>query len=146
MISFDRYYHEALSTIDANCYAAGMQVTLPVRQRGNCCQVNLDIQPAAVEAAVDVLKVLADPVRLQMLAALHEAAEPICVCDFTAALGLSQPTISHHVGKLRSAGLVKVTREGVWSFYELDPGLAPSIRELLTGALALGAAPSRQPA
>jgi ArsR family transcriptional regulator len=78
-----------------------MQVALPVRQRGDCCEITLDLHPAAVRAAVDVFKVLADPSRLQMVAALRAATEPICVCDFTAALGLSQPTISHHMGKLR---------------------------------------------
>ncbi|MEA2683095.1 MAG: hypothetical protein QOK05_1423 [Chloroflexota bacterium] len=119
-----------------------MQVTLPVRQRGNCCDVNLGLKPAAVDAAVDVLKVLADPARLQMLAALREASAPICVCDFTAALGLSQPTISHHMGKLRRAGLVKVTRRGVWSFYELDAGAPAAVLDLLAQAVALGSASS----
>ena len=117
-----------------------MQVSLPVRERGNCCEINLELNPAAVEAAVDLLSLLADPARLQIMAALHEAAQPICVCDFTAALGLSQPTISHHMGKLRHAGLVKVTRDGVWSFYEVAPGLAPATRDLLRSAVAAGQA------
>jgi ArsR family transcriptional regulator len=114
-----------------------MQVALPVRQRGNCCDVNLDLAPAAVESTVQLLKVLAEPARLQMLAALQVATAPICVCDFTAALGLSQPTISHHMGKLRRAGLVKVTREGVWSFYELEPALPAPVRALLDSTLAV---------
>src|ERR1700680_1307742 len=122
-----------------------MKVELPVRQRGNCCEVILELEPDAVNAAVDLLRLLADPARLQMMAALQEAAQPVCICDFTAALGLSQPTISHHMGKLRGAGLVKVTREGVWSFYEIAPGLAPATRDLLRSALAAGraAAPHR---
>jgi ArsR family transcriptional regulator len=117
-----------------------MQVPLPVRQRGDCCEVNLDLAPAAIAAAVDIFKVLADPSRLQMVAALREAIAPICVCDFTAALGLSQPTISHHMGKLRQAGLVRVTKEGVWSFYELDPALSTTVRALLDAAI--GVAPA----
>jgi ArsR family transcriptional regulator len=117
-----------------------MQITLPVRERGNCCEISLELQPAAANAAVDLLRLLADPARLQMMAALQEAAQPVCICDFTAALGLSQPTISHHMGKLRGAGLVKVTREGIWSFYEIAPGLAPATRDLLRSALSAGRA------
>jgi len=118
-----------------------MQVALPVRQRGNCCEITLDLNPAGVSAAVDVLKALADPSRLQIMAVLRESADPVCVCDFTPALGLSQPTISHHIGKLREAGLVKVTRDGIWAFYELDPDLAPTARALLDSAVASAAAP-----
>jgi ArsR family transcriptional regulator len=117
-----------------------MQVALPVRARGSCCDVALDIKPAAVSAAVDLLRLLADPARLQMMASLQEANQPVCVCDFTAALGLSQPTISHHMGKLRNAGLVKVTRHGIWSFYEMTPGLSPAVRGLLSAAVAAGQA------
>lgn len=117
-----------------------MQVSLPVRERGNCCEITLELKPAAVGAAVDLLRLLADPARLQIMAALQEAAEPVCVCDFTAALGLSQPTISHHMGKLRHAGLVKVTREGLWSFYEVAPGLPGATRDLLSSAVAAGQA------
>jgi ArsR family transcriptional regulator len=120
-----------------------MQVTLPVRQRGNCCEVNSGLKPVAVTAAVDLLKALADPARLQIMAALREADDPVCVCDFTAALGLSQPTISHHIGKLRQAGLVKVTKDGIWSFYEVAPDLAPPVRALLDSAVAAGTSTSR---
>ena len=44
------------------------------------------------------------------------------------------------MGKLRGAGLVKVTKEGVWSFYEIAPGLGPAERSLLSSALAVGEA------
>ena len=117
-----------------------MQVALPVRERGTCCDVALELKPKAVNAAVELLKLLADPARLQMMSALKDAEAPVCICDFTAALGLSQPTISHHMGKLREAGLVKVTRQGVWSFYELAPRLNPAVRTLLDSALAAGQA------
>lgn len=117
-----------------------MRVALPVRQRGNCCEVSLELKPKAVGAAVELLKLLADPARLQMMSALKDATNPVCICDFTAALGLSQPTISHHMGRLREAGLVKVTRRGVWSFYQLAPRLNPAVRGLLESALAAGQA------
>jgi ArsR family transcriptional regulator len=119
-----------------------MRVTLPVRERGTCCDVALELKPRAVNAAVDLLKLLADPARLQMLSALRDAEAPVCICDFTAALGLSQPTISHHMSKLLDGGLVKVTRQGVWSFYELAPRLNPTVRALLDSALVAGQARS----
>jgi ArsR family transcriptional regulator len=115
-----------------------MQVDLPVRQRGVCCEVKLDLEPAALAVAVDALKALADPARLQVVATLMTAPGPVCVCDFTAALGLSQGTISHHMARLRQAGIVKATKQGVWSFYELDPSLPPPTRRLLEAALAIG--------
>ncbi|MEA2645016.1 MAG: hypothetical protein QOE92_99 [Chloroflexota bacterium] len=115
-----------------------MQVALPVRERGSCCEVSIDLTPARVDAAVDVLRAMADPARLRILAALRDADQPICVCDFTAALGLSQPTISHHMGRLRDAGLVRVTRKGVWAFYELHPDLPTGTRSMLAGAVDLG--------
>lgn len=112
-----------------------MQVSLPVRQRGNCCDVSLDLDPAGLTGAVDLLKALADPARLQIMSALRDADQPICVCDFTAALGLSQPTVSHHMARLREAGLVSATRKGVWAFYELAPDMASSVRALLASAV-----------
>ena len=118
-----------------------MQVPLPVRERGNCCDVSLELEPDGLSTAVELLKALADPARLQIMSALRDAEQPICVCDFTAALGLSQPTISHHMGRLREAGLVKVTRKGVWAFYELAPDLAPPALALLGSAVGAGAAP-----
>jgi ArsR family transcriptional regulator len=48
-------------------------------------------------------------------------ASPICVCDIVDRFNVSQPTISHHLKSLRDAGLVKVSRRGVWAFYAVDP-------------------------
>ena len=61
-----------------------------------------------------------------MLHMLKAASQPICVCDFTAAFELSQPTVSHHLGRLREAGLVSSFRRGIWAFYRLRPDLDPA--------------------
>jgi ArsR family transcriptional regulator, arsenate/arsenite/antimonite-responsive transcriptional repressor len=64
---------------------------------------------------------LADPVRLRVLSIL--AAAPtgeVCVCDFVAPLGKSQPTISHHLKILSVAGLVHGDRRGKWVWYSID--------------------------
>ena len=76
-------------------------------------------------------RALADPTRVQMLHVLKAATEPICVCDFTAAFDLGQPTVSHHLAKLKEAGLVTSFKRGVWSFYLLRPDLADAARAML---------------
>ncbi|SDP43472.1 transcriptional regulator, ArsR family [Pedococcus dokdonensis] len=74
------------------------------------------------EATATLLKAVADPVRLQLLSLIratknHEA----CVCDLTPAVGLSQPTVSHHLKVLTEAGLVTRERRGTWAWFQLVP-------------------------
>lgn len=80
--------------------------------------------PAAVveknfEPAASLLKAVADPYRLTMLATLAAAPDDVCVCDFTDALPLNQPTVSHHLRILREAGLVTSERRGTWVYYRI---------------------------
>ena len=104
---------------------------LPVlRERGACCELP-DVKESWANDTSELMKALADPTRLTMLASLWKADAPICVCDFTAGLGLTQPTISHHMAKLRGAGLVESEKRGIWVYYRLRSKLAPSTRELL---------------
>jgi ArsR family transcriptional regulator len=56
-----------------------------------------------------------------MLATLARAEHEVCVCDFTDALPLNQPTVSHHLRILREAGLVTYERRGTWVYYQLAP-------------------------
>jgi ArsR family transcriptional regulator len=79
----------------------------------------------------DVLKALAEPTRLSMIAALWAADAPVCICDFTATFDLSQPTISHHMSKLKGAGLVESTKHGIWVYYSLREDLPPTVVALL---------------
>jgi ArsR family transcriptional regulator, arsenate/arsenite/antimonite-responsive transcriptional repressor len=65
-------------------------------------------------------KALADPTRLAIVNRLAGAGE-VCVCAFVDDLGLSQPTISHHLRVLREAGLVEARRRGTWGYYRLVP-------------------------
>ena len=88
----------------------------------------MDQEPVAT---LTTLKAPADPTRLQMALVLRDAAEPVCVCDFTAAFDLSQPTVSHHMARLREAGLVEVNKRGIWSFYRLAPDLPAAARRIL---------------
>jgi ArsR family transcriptional regulator len=104
---------------------------LPERERGVCCPPSIKVRPERVAGTTEILKALADPTRLQMAIALRDATEPVCVCDFTATFDLSQPTVSHHMARLRDAGLVEVTKKGIWSFYRLRPDLPAPTRRLI---------------
>ena len=108
-----------------------MKAAVPARIKGVCCPPSIPLSVAKVDASVDVLKALADPTRLQMVGALKRSSQPVCICDFTAAFDLSQPTISHHMGKLRDAGLVEVTKVGIWAYYRLSNHLEARTRALL---------------
>jgi ArsR family transcriptional regulator len=101
-----------------------------VRQRGVCCGLP-DVDAAWAEGTAGLMKALADPTRLTMIASLWKAEAPICICDFTAGLELSQPTISHHMAKLKEIGLVDSEKRGIWIYYRLRTDLAPSTRKIL---------------
>ena len=75
-----------------------------------------------------LFKALGDSYRLRMLATLARAAKEVCVCDFTDALPLNQPTVSHHLRILREAGLVTCERRGTWVYYQLAPDALDRIR------------------
>jgi DNA-binding transcriptional ArsR family regulator len=101
-----------------------------LRERGACCELP-DIKESWANDTSVLMKALADPTRLTMIASLWKADAPICICDFTAGLGLTQPTISHHMAKLKAAGLVDSEKRGIWIYYRLHKKLAPSIRQVL---------------
>ncbi len=109
---------------------------LPViRQRGVCCGLP-EVDETWAEQTSTLMKALADPTRLTMVASLWKAKAPICICDFTAGLDLSQPTLSHHMGKLKEAGLVESEKRGIWTYYRLATGLDPATRQLLNRLIA----------
>jgi ArsR family transcriptional regulator len=82
-----------------------------------------------------LLKALADPTRLRLvsLVAAHEGGEA-CVCELTEPLGLTQPTISHHLKVLIDAGILTRDKRGVWAYYALVPGALDAVAALLTSA------------
>jgi ArsR family transcriptional regulator len=100
----------------------------PARVKG-CCQPVAPLLPAAkADELAAIYKALGDPTRIQMLHVLATASEPVCVCDFTAAFELGQPTISHHLATLRDAGVVTSFKRGIWAFYRLNPGMSAAAR------------------
>ena len=105
-----------------------------VRERGVCCELP-DVDAEWAEQTSSLMKALADPTRLTMVAALWKASEPVCVCDFTASLDVTQPTISHHMAKLREAGLVDCEKRGIWVYYWLRKDLPAVTKRLLAQLL-----------
>jgi len=98
--------------------------------------------PTASRAALRRIAALhdacADPARLRLLSLL--VAGDLCVCDLTDLTGLSQPFVSRHLARLRSAGLVRVERRGKFAYYALAD-LGPDLAAQLDATLrAVGAA------
>jgi ArsR family transcriptional regulator len=87
-----------------------------------CCRPldddGMTSEDADVTAAL--FKALGDPARVRIVNLLARAGEPVCVCELTPVLGLSQPTVSHHLKKLVRAGLLEREQRGVWAYYTLD--------------------------
>ena len=100
-----------------------------------CC-APLVREPLEADAATDLaqtLKAIADPARLRLLSliAAHDGGEA-CVCDLTEPLGLTQPTVSHHLKVLVDAGLLHRDKRGVWAYFTLVPGALDSLADVLS--------------
>ena len=81
-----------------------------------------------------LFRALGDPARVAIVATLARTEHEVCVCDFTAGLGLNQSTVSHHLKILREAGLVTSVRRGTWGYYSLAPGARHTIARSLERA------------
>lgn len=105
---------------------------IPVaREKGVCCALP-EVDADWAENTAELMKALADPARLTMVAALAKASSPVCICDFTGNLELAQSTVSHHMAKLREAGLVQSEKKGIWTYYSLRRDLVPATRRLIS--------------
>ena len=84
-----------------------------------CCVVGeAPLGKRDAERLADALRVLADPARLRLVSLIAAEGE-VCQCDLTRPLGLSQPTISHHLGVLTDAGVLEREKRGRWAFYRV---------------------------
>lgn len=101
----------------------------------SCCRTGVSEAPLTADAAQSLartLKALADPVRLRLLSIVAAAeGARACVCDLTEPVGLSQPTVSHHLRVLTEAGFLTRTREGSWAYYALVPGALAGVTDAL---------------
>jgi ArsR family transcriptional regulator len=94
-----------------------------------CCEpvVYPDVDREEALRMAEVAKALGDPVRLQLVDLLRKHAGKVCVCELVPLFEVSQPTLSHHLKKLRDAGIVDSERRGLWAYYYVRPG---ALREL----------------
>jgi len=98
----------------------------PKRKRAageRCCEpiVYPDVQREHAARMATVAKALGDPIRLQLVDVLLHHAGEVCVCELVPLFDISQPTLSHHLAKLRAAGIVDSERRGLWAYYYVRP-------------------------
>jgi ArsR family transcriptional regulator len=104
------------------------------RTLSQCCQPVMQGQlgKVAAERLAEAFKAVADPARLRLLSFI--AAQPsgeACVCYLMKPLGLSQPTVSHHLRVLYEAGLLGRERRGTWVYYRIVPEQLAALRDVL---------------
>src|SRR5215216_3137572 len=94
-----------------------------------CCEpvVYPEVERAHAVRMAEVAKALSDPVRVQVVDVLRKHAGKVCVCELVPLFDISQPTLSHHLKKLREAGLVDSERRGLWAYYYVN---AEALEEL----------------
>ena len=113
-------------------------ITLPVTDvTATCCTplVRDTLSAEDAEQLAHTMKALADPTRLRLLSivAASDGAEA-CVCDLIEPVGLSQPTVSHHLKVLTEAGLLTRSKRGTWASYALVPGALDRVSQLLVAS------------
>jgi ArsR family transcriptional regulator len=88
-----------------------------------CCEplVYPEVSSDGAARLAAVAKALADPIRVQLVDVLRRHAGKVCVCELVPLFEVSQPTLSHHLKKLRDVGVVGVERRGLWAYYYVIP-------------------------
>jgi ArsR family transcriptional regulator len=109
--------------------------TAPLPLLTDCCSPSADggLDLESAQRLATVLKVIADPTRLRLLSLV--AGKPdgeACICDLTAPVALSQPTVSHHMKVLVDAGLLEREQRGKWAYYRLVPGTLDAVGRLVS--------------
>lgn len=120
--------------MDVNASASIVAMATTTRAPiASCCPPVLDGSLTAAEADVlaSCFRVVADPARLRLLSLIAAAGEA-CVCDLVAPMGLSQPTVSHHLKVLADATLVTREQRGRWAYYRVAPEPLAVLRAALS--------------
>lgn len=99
-----------------------------------CCEpvVYPEIERAEADRMAEVAKALGDPVRMQLVDVLRKHAGKVCVCELVPLFDLSQPTVSHHLKKLKDADIVGSEREGLWAYYYVKPEALKELSQWLS--------------
>jgi ArsR family transcriptional regulator len=100
----------------------------------DCCTPPTAVDPLPEGERAELASVfhaLGDPTRLEVFRLIAGQSAPICVCDITSRFEVTQPTISHHLKVLREAGLVTVSRQGIWAYYGVNDAGLDALRNVL---------------
>jgi ArsR family transcriptional regulator len=100
--------------------------------QGCCANVSVELTTTDVRDLTTVAKALSERVRLQIVDVLRRQAGEVCVCDLQSLFEISQPTLSHHLKKLREAGLVGVVRREQWAYYYVLPEKLEALKTWLS--------------
>jgi len=100
-----------------------VECCVPVGRRG--------LTGEQADATAQLFKALADPHRVRIVNLLANAGEPVCVCDITDSIGLSQPTISFHLKKLVASGLLDREKRATWAYYSLNPSALEQLTDVV---------------
>ena len=123
-------------SMDVNM-SAHMAATL-IAQIEDCCTsvVEAPLSAAEADTLAATLRVLSDPARLRLVSLIvSQPGAEACVCNLTEPLGLSQPTVSHHLKLLHGAGVLDRERRGRWVYYSLRAGALDRVASVFqTGA------------
>jgi ArsR family transcriptional regulator len=117
-----------------SCIEVCQYARMKKARRISCCSPVLQgrLTKAGAEEVAEAFRAIADPARLRLLSFI--AAQPsaeACVCHLVEPLGLSQPTVSHHLKILFEAGLLDRERRGTWVFYRIVPERLAALRDVL---------------
>lgn len=99
-----------------------------------CCDPLVEAPIGADDAAAlaSAFKVLGDPARVRLLSLIgSRPSGEVCACELVEPLGLSQPTVSHHLKVLHDAGLLARDKRGPWVFYRVVPSVLDALRDAL---------------
>lgn len=121
-------------------YSDGVDATrspLPVLDLSNAaCCAPLTQEAITADQALTLaarMKALADPARLRLVSLLAASTDgEACVCDLTEPLGLSQPTVSHHLKVLHQAGILTREKRSTWVYYAVVPEALAAVADVLT--------------
>ena len=101
----------------------------PISSCGPLAAPTLSDEEAQSTAAL--FKALGDPARVRIVNLLASRGRAVCACEFEPALGLSQPTVSHHLKKLTDAGLLEREQRGKWAYFSINPEAAAKLAGLV---------------
>jgi len=115
-------------------FVANLPIVSSSSMSAMCC-APLVREPLSAAAATELarrVKAIADPTRLRLLSLIAASDSAVCMCDLIAPVGLSQPTVSHHLKILVEGGLLDRDKRGVWAYYSLVPGALDSLSAVLS--------------